>query len=411
MAQAVPSRVLLIISCFSGVSTGQGGFYYTVRDLALAFSSSWPTATIQVLVVGDVFPLPLRDDRLRVAQVDFSGKSIGRFTREVLLFGDEFSPTHVHSFDNKSHFFGRWIARRTTAKVFLTRPGGPNSKVFFPYAPHIVCFSEENLNHLSSRRNLRSTDFHLLPQRVAIPPQDVERMDELRRIIGDDLILLRICRIGTYYRKSILQTLALAQEARAAGLALSAVIIGVVQDEAVHAEIQTLKSHEDFVITDPHFTVNASRLISVAQAVVGTGRSLVEAALLGKVLLTPLSDSDKPVLVTEENWRELASTNFSERNRLGGDRIPSFSQTIDTIISGDKAAAVAIASEMGIDAAIPAYENIYNMSQHGKPRPVDFALNSAAMTLRYLRTKAASTPRRALSSARKDTGASSSMSD
>ncbi|CAN3127753.1 hypothetical protein ACNUDN_07560 [Mycobacterium sp. smrl_JER01] len=387
MKTAPPQRVLLVISCYSGVSTGQGGHYYTVRDLALAFKTAWPPTSVEILIIGDIYPLPFKDDRLSVTHVDFTKKSLRSFIAETLSFGDSFSPTHVHSFDNKSHFFGRWIGHRNQAKVYLTRPGGPNSKAFFPYASDIICFSEENMRHLQRRRNLRKSRFHFLPQRVAVPPQDKKRIAALRELVGDRTIILRVCRISNYYIKSINQTLMLTRSLREQGVDASALIIGVVQDGVALDEVCTAKAATDYVITDPYFTVNASQLISLADAVVGTGRSLVEAALLRKVLLTPLADSNLPVLVTNANWRKLAETNFSERNELDDDA-PSLRSVVDAIRSADDGGAIAVASEMSLESAIPRYLSMYQAPQEPRPRPLDFALNSGAMLVRYCKTKA-----------------------
>lgn len=389
MPQA-PQRLLLVISCYPGINLGRGGHYYTIRDLAATFAAAWTDTSVRILVIGDVFPPPLQGNHVSITQIGFAGKSTARFVQELLRFGDDFKPTHVHSFDNRSHFFGRWIARRNSAKMFLTRPGGPNSRAFFPYSPDIICFSEENMKHLANRRNLRFSDFHLLPQRVATPGSDPARIRALREIVGDGALLLRICRIGSYYKTSIAQTFSLAARLRDYGVDISAVVVGGIEDEEVLPHLESMRGARDYIVTDPHFTVNASELIETAQAIVGTGRSVIEGALLGKVLFTPLVDSDLPVLVTEENWRQLAATNFSERNQLAGEA-PDMKTVIESLNAEDKSAAVAIATEMGIDAAIPRYEEIYLKAQPSARalfQSVDFALNSGAVVLRYISSRA-----------------------
>lgn len=385
---ATPGRLLLVISCYSSANTGRGGHYYTVRDLARAFSAAWPASSVHILVVGNIFPAPLDCDDLTVEYVDFTGKSPWAFVRDVLRVGARVAPTHVHSFDNKSHFFGRWIARRAGAQTYLTKPGGPNPRHFFPFAPDIVCFSSENLDNLRVRRNLARSNFHFLPQRVAAPTQDLTRTVVLRVRTGDARVLLRICRIGGFYRQSLEQTLRLAEALRGHGLKVCALIIGTVEDQAVLDHITAIAGAHDVIVTDPHFTTNASQLISVADAVVGTGRGLVEAAACNKVLLTPLAGAELPILVTEQNWKQLAATNFSERNRVDG-AAPPLDHIARAITCADHSAAAAVSADMSLDAAVPQYRAMYCAPQPRRRQVLDFVLNSAPVLVPYVTSRRA----------------------
>jgi len=59
-------------------------------------------------------------------------------------------------------------------------------------------------------------------------------------------------------------------------------------------------------------------MLPLADAVVGTGRGLMEAASFGKVLMTPWAGGPHPALVTRNNFQEFMNTNFSPRNRADG---------------------------------------------------------------------------------------------
>ena len=69
-----------------------------------------------------------------------------------------------------------------------------------------------------------------------------------------------------------------------------------------------------FVITGNKYTIDASKLINVADVVIGTGRGFMEGASQKKVMLCPSDKSDYPILATPENIFDLFSTNFSVRS-------------------------------------------------------------------------------------------------
>ncbi|QCQ17986.1 glycosyltransferase family 4 protein [Microbacterium sp. RG1] len=252
----------------------------------------------------------------------------------------------------------------------------------------MICFSAENFQNLEQRRSLRRSRFHLIPQRTATPEFREDRVLRLRNQVGDAPIILRICRIGAYYRSSILQTFELAKLLREQGITVSAVILGVVQDELVLEEIMSLRGREDFVITDPAMTTNAAELLPVADAVVGTGRNLVEAAMAGVTLFTPLAESQLPAAVTGHNWRDLAATNFSERNKLAIAQSPR--ELATAFLRADATIARTIADEYSIEAAIRRYATVYESDQSTHHHPVDFILNASAVIVSVTRSRRSS---------------------
>ncbi len=381
-----PKRLLFIVSLYSSSNTDNAGHCYSIRELSTQFARSWPECAIQVLVLGNLTPGPLRDAVVPITQIDFTDISAPAFVKKILAFGDAFAPTHVHSFDNKSHFFGRWIAARTGAKTYLTKPGGPNPGRFFPYAADIVCFSEENLRALRSRRALRDARFHYLPQRVSTPVVDQVRIDLLRARIGPGDVLLRICRVGPYYERSIRQTFALAKALRSQGRAIRALIVGTVQSQETLEQLAPLTSEGDIIINDPIFTHNAAAIIPIAAGVVGAGRSLIEAALLGKTVFAPVADDGLPVLVTKENWQYLSATNFSERTPRPAE-FPDLPAVVTILAQSDLSANNEIRNAMSIDAAISQYAAMYNASQNQRKKPIDFAVNAGAVITNYLSSK------------------------
>lgn len=380
-------RILYIVSAYSSSNTGNGGHYYSLREISTAFAAAHPTTPVEILLIGNVNSEPLESAAVPVTQIDFSTRSLRSFFSEVFDFIRTFAPTHIHAFDNKSYFFARRAAPAVGAKLYLTKPGGPNPGIYFPQAPDVICFSEENLQNLKQRRRLKSSNLHYVPQRTALPEFRQDRMAQLRDLVGDVRIILRICRIGSYYRNSILQTFALADLLRAQGIAVSAVILGVVQEQQVLDEIISRLGKDDFIITDPAMTTNAAQLLPTADAVVGTGRNLVEAAMAGVTLFTPLANSALPAAVTIENWRGLAATNFSERNKIPAAQTPR--ELTAAFLSADRTVARTIADEYSIATAVRKYKEIYESAQSRHRHPIDYSVNAAAVIVTATRSRRA----------------------
>src|SRR5690554_1825731 len=70
------------------------------------------------------------------------------------------------------------------------------------------------------------------------------------------------------------------------------------------------------MITDSKYTAKASDMLYLADAVIATGRGVMEAASLAKPILTPAKNADLPILVNQSNFKGFFDTNFSERNSV-----------------------------------------------------------------------------------------------
>lgn len=382
-------RIAYVISAVSSDNTGMGGHYRSA--LVLAENMMQRGAAVHIFTLGDIFPAPFRGTHVPVTHIDFDNR-LGYYgaIRKAI---SGFQPTHVHSFDNKSHFFARLVARRLNKPTFLTKPGGPNRRTFFPFSADIIGFSEENLTFLSKRRNLRRTRFHLIPNRVVQPTPNPSKVEELKKRIDlkdDEVVVLRICRIGHYYRQSILQTFRLAERLRQSGVKARAVVVGFIQDQEVYDEVSRDADEGTTIVTDPHFTEKASELLEVADIVVGTGRSFMEAAMQQRLCATPLQGQELPALVTAANFNDLARTNFSERNELANfnqdDNLQEFCRLIGNRTAFDRhthEVMELVDERFGMSGAARKYSEVYaeRSSYVGAPL-LDYLGNSLAV-LRY----------------------------
>lgn len=393
-------RVLSVISAYSGATTGQGGHYYSLRDITSVLHGAWKGADFRTLVLGDILPAAFSDYPIPISQVSFRNKTFRQYFAEAISCADDFSPTVVHAYDNKSYFFARLIAMRHRAKVFLTKPGGPNPGFSFPICPDVVCFSEENLQSLAQRRRMRPARFHFIPNRIAEPVQNEERIADLKAVVGNGDVLLRIARIGPYHRHSIVQTINLGRYLRQNGFPMKVVLLGTVEDKRVLKEMRELGDGHSVFVHDPIFTTRASELLSVARIVVGTGRGLVEAAMLGKLVVSPLADTELPSFVTTENWRKLSATNFSERSHLNpADHNLGLEQLMDLLIRPNserdfaRVLSSSIAAMYGFEQIPERYASLYRVMQPvTRKRRLDLLMNFGSVAVAYARSRASATP-------------------
>ena len=134
--------------------------------------------------------------------------------------------------------------------------------------------------------------------------QDLQTINEIKNGIEKKVVFLRISRISYKYRKTLLDTLELVKLLNNKQVDAYLLIVGVVYDEEVFREIQDQIEDYGRIINDNNVAIDAKKIINTADFVIGTGRSFMEAASLGKVLLSPVANLSVPVLVTQENYLE-----------------------------------------------------------------------------------------------------------
>lgn len=322
-------RVVLLISAISSDNTGMGGHYYSVRSIAQALRSKGVEA--HIVVLGDMFPKAYDDIRSDVSFIQYKPFRYVSYFSRISECLKSIDPDVIHSFDNKSFFVARLMSLLHGYRLVLTKPGGPNPTTFFPYCKDMILFSSENEAYFRSVKKFKSARIVHIPNRVERFDTDWARIEKLRNLIPEnDRVILRIGRIGDAYATVIRQTGNLVKYLKNNGIAVTGLVVGVVQNDRLLSDLKVEYSDELVIKTDDEFTKNAAELIEVSDVVVGTGRSLMEAACKSRVLMTTISGSEYPVLVGEDNFLDLMSTNFSPRNNLVGyDEEKNLSAIID----------------------------------------------------------------------------------
>ncbi len=382
-------RVVLLVSAISSDNTGMGGHYYSVRSIAKALSSKGIDA--RIVVLGDMFPKAYDDIRNEVDFIKFSPFRYLSYFSRISACLKNINPDVIHSFDNKSFFVARVMSLLHRYKIVLTKPGGPNPKTFFPYCKDMILFSSENEAYFRGIEKFKSARIVHIPNRVESFDTDWARIEKLRKLLPDnDRVILRVGRIGDAYAIVIRQTGNLVRYLREKGIAVTGLVIGVVQDDSLLSDLK--KEYQDELIfnTEDEYTKNAAELIEVSDAVVGTGRSLMEAACKSRVLMTTLSGSEYPVLVGEDNFKKLLATNFSPRNSLADyDEEGSLAKivgifTIESYLNDAEVYSNEVASEyFDLSSAVSRYNSTYEQSDVESIKNVfDVMLNSVTF-LRY----------------------------
>jgi len=373
-----------IVYLITALGHGRGGHFFDLATIAEEARRQGHFVT--VVVVGRMASPVFKNAHYEVLFVPCSGWNIFFTIGRLFHLIGRRQVDIYHAFDPSSFAFSRLLSYWSGTRSILTKCGGPNpTGLYYPIPDVLIVFSNENLDYFKRRELYRHTEIPLIPNRVGRyeSPQEND-MAILRETAGGNKVFLRISRINRIYRRSLEQSITLIRELQALDKPVALFIIGVVEDQAVYHEMLTASSGSPvFFFTEDSFTTNASRFIGIADFVVGVGRGLMEAASLGKVLLSPIENGDIPVLISDKTLTTLFDTNFSGRASVPDFRKEKELNSIVELLD-DKAAferqqefSHHIFSEyFDVKKAIVRYEELYrDKSSSKKARPVDAVLN------------------------------------
>lgn len=303
-------KIAFVISCINSKSEGGGGHYYSLLETAYQLGKEHQ---VLIISIGDVKPKAYNNISLDYVHFDYQNKVLGTYQKLKNIIKDE-SVDLIHAFDKISYFWVRLVSWREKLPSCLTICGGKNLK-YYPLANDIILFSKENQAYFSSNKKYEYSRIYLVPNRLKEFSSDKIRIEKILKTLNekkDWFKFLRIVRIGDYYHKSSLQLINLVKRLNEDNIKCCAIFIGSIEDESFFKKLKDESSDDVFFFTENYFNTNAKELISLSDAVLGTGRSFMEASSKGKILLTP-SQFNIPALITENNFEEAFYYNFSER--------------------------------------------------------------------------------------------------
>ncbi|AKB53769.1 hypothetical protein A9239_00275 [Methanosarcina sp. A14] len=304
-------KVLYLISTMDPHS-GRGGHYYSLRTTAEEISKKLDCA---IVVIGKRESPVINQSKVKVYNLIYEKISVIKVMKDLKNIIDIECPQVIHSFDEDTFFFGSLISNISKKPYIHTKCGGPNSRIAFPKVNNLILFSQEDVRFYQSSRRFKKTNLFFIPNRIREIPSDFSRIKNIKLSAdcNESKVFLIISRLEEYKKNDILQAIDLVKKLNYDGIKTKLIIIGALQDVNVGKEIKKNMDNNIYLFTDDEYTINASQLIDVADFVIGGGRSFMEAALKGKIMLCPLKNSNYPLLITEENFQSAFDQNFSSR--------------------------------------------------------------------------------------------------
>ncbi|TSJ45801.1 glycosyltransferase family 4 protein [Fluviicola chungangensis] len=308
-------KIVFVVSCINSKSNGLGGHYYSLIETTNRLSEKHD---IVIISVGDKQAKALENIQHKKWCVIHQEVAIFKTQRELNRIVLDEKPDVLHAFDALAFLWVRRTGLKFKIPFCLTKCGGSNP-IFFPYADNLILYSKENLDFFKNSKKFARTKLSLIPNRLNKFSTDEKRLSLLANQLGSydqSFKFLRISRIGPYYLHTAVQLINLVKKLSEEGINCSAIFIGTVENEECFNQLKQQAPGNVIFFTDDEFTKNAKALIDCADAVIGTGRSFMEAAAKGKILLSPIENSSIPLLINDTNFDQAFHYNFSERTKL-----------------------------------------------------------------------------------------------
>lgn len=301
--------------CFLIFAVGKanGGHYRSLVTVAEAMSEKFE---VLIINLGYVHSNIITDSKIDSKYIFFNGLNTRKPISEVIDFLQNKHVDVFHSFDYQSLLIGKLLSFKLKTPVLFTKCGGASPQGYYPFNHYLTLFSTEDYNYFTNNCRYSSSEIKLIPNRIAEFDCDQEKINYLKKrgAISGELILLRICRIGNYYSKSIKQAINLTRDLSDEGFHVKLFIVGNIQDENVFEELKKDPNSNLFtIVTESEYTRNAKEVIDIADFVIGTGRGFMEASSKSKVMLCPSLQGELPILIDESTFQSAFDKNFSER--------------------------------------------------------------------------------------------------
>jgi glycosyltransferase involved in cell wall biosynthesis len=358
-------NILFLISNDGG--NGVGGHYHSLNQLSLEVSKQH---NVQIVVFGSATSPVLEDNPAFIKHIKVGTGLAGliKANRELTKLRSGFTPDLIHCFDTQSLNRALLLPVYYNLPVVLNKCGGKNPlRSNYQHADAIVTFSIENRDWFTENRNYNKEDIFLIPNRVSrlIPLEPSLRIEQKE---ADKITFVRISRLGGAYEKTLLDTFNLIEKL-SEKYPVQLIVIGRIQDNDRFEKLVEAGREKNIpvkYITDERAT-KGSDFLYLADFVIGTGRSLMEATSLGLPTLTPAVNSNFPVLLNSSNLETFLRTNFSERNIADEVSLKNNLASLEELMNnGDKykeaqAETLAIFNDyFGTDSILPKYNLVYN---------------------------------------------------
>lgn len=290
---------------------GKGGHFRSLRAIAEAAGTRH---SVLVLSVGVQPSGVLEVGDFEYVHIKYDFYSVSKMYDQVKRLAISHSIQCLHFFDATSYRIFSLFPMLNVLKVVLNKCGGPNIKSF-PAASSLVVFSRENESYYRSHQRFKNSQVFLISNRVVRAGVEPSGNDLFPTRGG--LKVIRICRIGETYEKSILDSINLIKFlVTKKQIECSLAIVGVIESEALYQRLVSLplvRAGYVRIFTSDKYTDNAARFLPNADAVVGTGRGMMEAMECGLPCFAIDSTGDLPVVIDASTFETAYAFNFSQR--------------------------------------------------------------------------------------------------
>jgi len=296
----------------SAMGHGSGGHFHSLNHISQVLGNYH---NVKIISFGPGRSKIIESNPYFCKHINFNGINLISFYRNIKLFSKEFDPDIYHCFDEECYNLIRIIISSRTHRIILNRCGGQNP-IGFPHAYNLILFSYENYEWFRKQKRYNSSNVVLVPNRVK--PIELDRtynpISKQKAIFN----FLRICRINSLYEKSIRDSFNLIKYLHSRNIRVAKLyIVGVIEDKEVYQDLAKhpfVRNGNIVFLNDSIYTTEASRMLYLADAVIGSGRGIMEAASLGLPILAINAKGEIPVLLNEANFCDAFKTNFSSRN-------------------------------------------------------------------------------------------------
>lgn len=301
-----------ILFLITNENQGVGGHYHSLNQISKKIAEKHQ---VKIVSIGPGYSNIIESNPYFMKNIYFNGFNIYSLNKELKIIISTFKPDIYHCFDHSAYNIIRLKVSTIKNKIVINKCGGPNPHSF-SHALNLILFSYENYLWFQSQVKYNSSNVYLIPNRV----NKIEKLNVIQPFnkLKNRFHFIRICRICSVYEKSIVDSINLIEKLLSVNVNnIMLYIIGTIEEVNVFNKYiihPLVKSGYVIFITKSKYTSNASKMLYLADAVIGTGRGLMESASLSIPLLTINSEGDIPVLLNSENFNDALMTNFSERN-------------------------------------------------------------------------------------------------
>lgn len=322
-------RVLYVISVRSNGNVG--GHAYSLDHITSQFINS--KLAFEIISIGLDEVTLYKNHPHYFGNFYFNGKNYYKFSHNIKQYLKSNQFDIIHCFDKDCYNVLKSIRFFHKYNFVLNKCGGANLS-FYPIAERIIVFSKENLDWFKKQRKFSRTKLHLIPNRVNKNKLNFKTKRKVPE--SNSFVFVRVSRISKYYYSSLINSIDLILLLNDRGYEAKLYIIGTIQDEKINIKLRQYCHGNQSIkfLTKSKYTVNASKMLYLADAVIGTGRSVMEASYFNLPILTIAKNSDLPILLTKDNFDDFFYNNFSGRTIYS--RAESNISSIEKLISDKK---------------------------------------------------------------------------